>query len=122
MAQSNVIEMSSSKVGITRMGSRIVLTPRGPVTFQNLDSLKNMFSECMGNKNTEIILDCKAISFMDSETLEFIMQIHEGLKKQRGILKLINVNAICRDIFIVTRLINVFYLYDDIHMAIKSGS
>ena len=121
MTQSNVLEMNSSKIGITRVGSKNVLTPKGSISYQNIDVLKTMFNECLGNNKTEIILDCKAVSFIDSKALEFILGMHDELKKQGGILKIININEICRDIFIATRLINVFHIYDDIHKAIRSG-
>ena len=120
MAQNDFLQMNSSGIGITRIGSKSVLTPRGAITYRNIDNLKSMFNECIGNNKTEIILDCKAISFLDSEVLEYILKIHEELRNQGGILKLININAICRDIFLVTRLINVFYIYDDIHKAIRN--
>jgi anti-anti-sigma factor len=113
--------MSPSKIGMTRVGSRTVLTPKGALTYQNIDVLTNMFNECLGKNKTEIILDCKTVSFIDSEALEYLFKMHEELKKQGGILKIINVNAICQDIFIVTRLINTLHIYEDIHKAIKSG-
>jgi anti-anti-sigma factor len=121
LTNSNAAEMSSSKIGISRVGSRTVLTPKGSITYQNIEVLTTMFNECMSKNKTEIILDCKTVSFVDSESLEFILQMNEDLEKQGGKLKLINVNAICRDIFIVTRLVNILHIYEDIHKAIRSG-
>ena len=121
MARGNLLEVNSSKIGITRVGSKNILTPKGPVTQQNIEALKTMFNESMGNNKSEIILDCKSVPFMDSKALELILEMHDELKKQGGTLKLININAVCRDIFIVTRLINVFHIYDDIHKAIRGG-
>ncbi len=103
------------------MGSRTVLTPRGSITHQNIEALKTMVGECTNNNRSEVILDCKTISFMDSEVLQFILKMHEDLKRQGGLLKIINVSPICRDIFLVTRLNNVFHIYEDIHKAIRSG-
>ena len=121
MEPSNVLESSSSKIAIARVGSRNVLTPKGSITYQNLDTLKIMFKECLNGNKNEIILDCASVSFMDSETLEFLVGIHEDLKKQGGSLKLINVTDICQDIFIATRLINFFNIYQDIHQVLRSG-
>ena len=80
-----------------------------------------MFNECISQNKTELILDCKAVSFMGSEALEFFLRMH-GVLKDRGreCLKFINVNPICRDIFISTRLINILYVHEDIHEAIRS--
>jgi anti-anti-sigma factor len=121
MESSHALSSSSSKIGITRVGSRNVLTPKGSVTYQNLDTLKIMFKECLNGNKNEIILDCAAISFLDSETLEFLIGMHEDLKNRGGSLKLVNVTDICQDIFIATRLINLFNLYQDIHQVLRSG-
>jgi len=121
MEPSNALESPSSIIAITRVGSRNVLSPKGSVTYQNLETLKIMFKECLHGNKTEIILDCAAISFVDSETLEFLVGMHEDLKKRGGSLKLINVTDICQDIFIATRLINLFNIYQDIHKVLRSG-
>ena len=121
MEPGNALESRSSKIAITRVGSRNVLTPKGSITYQNLQNLKIMFKECLNGNKTEIILDCAAISFLDSETLEFLVGIHKDLKNQGGSLKLINVTDICQDIFIATRLINLFNIYQDIHQVLRSG-
>lgn len=121
MPSSDPAEVSSSAIGISGVGSRTILTPKGSITYQNMDALTTMFNECMSKNKTEIILDCKAVSFIDSESLEFILHMNDELKKQGGKLKLINVNEICRDIFIATRLVNTLYIYEDIHQAIRSG-
>lgn len=121
MEPSNTPESSSSKIAITRVGSRNVLSPKGSITYQNLETLKIMFKECLNGDKREIIFDCAAISFLDSETLEFLVGMHEDLKKRGGSLKLINVTDICRDIFIATRLINLFNIYQDIHKVLRSG-
>lgn len=121
MEPSQGLSSGSSKIAITRVGSRNVLTPKGSITYQNLDTLKIMFKECLNGNKSEIILDCAAISFLDSETLEFLIGMHEDLKNRGGSLKLINVTDICQDIFIATRLINLFNLYQDIHQVLRSG-
>ena len=116
----NVIEMKPSRVGMSKLGARMVLTPKGTVTDQNCASLENMFNECVEQRKTEVILDCKAISFMDSAALELVHKMHDDLKMRGGILKVINLNPVCRDIFLATRLINTLHVYDDIHEAIRS--
>jgi anti-anti-sigma factor len=121
MEPSTTLESSSSKIAITRVGSRNVLTPKGSITYQNLETLKIMFRECLNGNKTEIILDCAAISFLDSEALEFLVGMHEELKKRGGSLKLTNVSGICEDILIATRLINLFNIYKDIHQVLRSG-
>ena len=108
------------KIAKSRVGSRSIITPETSLTGKDLDSLDQINKEITGKGRSEIILDMKSVSFVDSEVLEYILKIHEDLKIKGGYLKLINVNTICRDIFTATRLVNALYIFDDIHEAIRN--
>ena len=114
-----VIEMAPSKIGTARISSRTIITPKESLTYQNCEELEAMFNDSLDQHKTEIILDFKAVSFLDSEALELLVRIHEELRNRGGMLKIIGIDAVCRDILNATRLINVFHLYEDIHKAIK---
>ncbi len=116
------IQLKPTTISITKIASRTVLTPKGPLTYQNSDELETMFNECIIQGSKEIILDFKAVSFMDSEVLELLIRMHETLTKQGGMLKIINLDAVCKDILIATRLINVLHVFKNINNAIKSLS
>jgi len=73
----------------------------------------------MNQERTEIILDFKGLSFLDSAALELLVNMHEELRNRSGKLKIVGLDAVCRDILLVTRLINVFYVYENIHDAVK---
>ena len=114
-----VIEMTSSKIGTSRVSSRRVIAPRESLTYRNCEEVEVMFNSCLDQHKTEIILDCKAVSFLDSEALELLVRIHEELRNRGGVLKIIGIDAVCRDILNATRLINFFHVYEDIHKAVK---
>jgi anti-sigma B factor antagonist len=113
----NVIEMKPGKPG-----SRAILTLKNALTYQNCGELESKLHECMEQHKTEIILDFKALTFIDSEGLELLVRIHETLRNRGGLLKLTSVRGICRDILMVTRLANIFHFHEDIHQAIKRGA
>ncbi|MFC1822193.1 STAS domain-containing protein [Thermodesulfobacteriota bacterium] len=115
-----VIELKSARTGAGRIGGRTVLNPKTSITYQNSEEIEAMIHDSLKRNKTEIILDCKSVSFMDSVALELINQVHEDLKNRGGILKLVGLNAICRDILLATRLMNEFNVYTDVHEAIKS--
>jgi len=114
-----VIEMTPSKTGTARVSSKTIIAPKESLTYQNCEELEAMFNDSMDQNKTEIILDFKAVSFLDSEGLALLVRIHEELRNRGGILKIIGIDAVCRDILNATRLINVFQVYEDIHKAIK---
>ena len=110
---------TSSTVSIARVGSRSVLTPKKSLTYENREELRATFEECLKQQKSDIILDCKAISYMDSEALELVVYMHEELRNRGNLLKIIGLNEVCRDIFVATRLIHL-HVYQDIHEAMKS--
>ena len=114
-----VVEMTPSKIGTASVSSRTILAPKESLTYQNCEKFEALIKDGLDQQKTEIILDFKRISFMDSEGLELLLRMHGELKDRGGALKLIGLNAICLDILKATELIKVFRIYDDIHKAIK---
>jgi anti-anti-sigma factor len=112
--------MTPSGIDTGNLGTRAVLAPKEALTFQNCKALAAKFQEFMNQGKTEIILDCKAVSFIDSAALELLIKIHDDLKARGGVLKLIELDEVCADILLATRLINVFFVYENIHQAVKS--
>ena len=114
-----VIEINPSKTGGIQGGSRTILPLKNAVTHENCAELEAAFQECIDNNKTEIILDCRALTFLDSEALELLVRMHEDANSRSSELKLISLNKVCSDILIATRLMNILNVYKDIHGAIK---
>ena len=110
-----VIDINSSKTGGIQGGSRTILPLKNAVTHQNCAELETAFQECVDNNKTEIILDCRALTFLDSEALELLIRMHEDADSHGCELKL----KVCSDILVATRLMNILNVYKDIHGAIK---
>ena len=117
-----VIETKSSKINTAKISTRTVLVPKESLTYQNCEELEAMFEECLNQHKTEIILDLKAVSFLDSKALELLIRMHDELRNRGGALKIIGMDSICRDILTATRLIYVFQVYNDIHKAVRDVS
>lgn len=111
---SKVFEIIPSRIGISKFNGKTILSPKGSLTFQNIEELEAMLDELINKHEPEVLLDCKAVSFVDSEALELFLRVHHELKNRGRILKLININEICRDIMLATRLINVLHIREDI--------
>ena len=118
--ENRVIETIPSKIGKGEAGTMTVLAPKESLTYQNCKELEATFNECINQYKNKIILDCEGIFFIDSEGLELLVRIDEKLRKGGGILKIVGLNDVCGDIFVATRLINIFFVYKDIHEAIRS--
>ena len=117
-----IVEMKTSKMGMATSGARTILTPKTSITYETREKLETTFKECLEQRKTEVILDCKAVSFLDSEGLELLVQMHQELKDRGGVLKIIGMNPVCRDILMATRLIGSLHVHEDIHAALRGGS
>ena len=117
-----VIEMKTSKMGMAKGGARTILAPKASVTHETREDLETTFNECLEQRKTEVILDCKAVSFLDSEGLELFVHMHEELKERGGVLKIIGVNPVCRDILRATRLSSSLNVHEDIHDALRGDA
>jgi anti-anti-sigma factor len=122
MKQGYTPEAENSKISASKIGSRNVLTPKGSLTYQNIETLKTLVDECLKENHSELILDCAGVTFMDSETLECMLEMHDRMREQGSSLKLINLTGVCLDIMIATRLIHIFHVYKDIHKILRNGS
>ena len=112
----------SSKIGVSKVGPRMVLVPSEALTHQNCTDLQTAFNSCLSHQKVEIILDLNEAPLLDSEALELLVRMHEELKSRGSTLKVIRLNATCKDILIATRLMTVFSVYPNISEAIRSGS
>jgi len=99
-------------------GSRTVLAPESSITHENCHELEERIDDAVKKNKTEIILDCKNVPFLDSAALELLVKTHDEMSNKRGALKIAGLNAVCRDILMATRVINLLNIYDDIHKAI----
>jgi anti-anti-sigma factor len=117
----NDTETGPSKISVTKVGASSVLTPKESLTYQNCEDIQALAKGLLDQNKTRILLDCKTTDYFDSKALEFLIQLHEDLEKRGGILKITSLNAICRDILMATRLVNVLNVYEDIAEALRSN-
>ena len=102
-------------------GARTILTPKVPATYDHCEELEAMLKEMINQHKTEVILDCKAVPFIDSAGLELLVGIDRELHERGGTLKIVGLNEVCKDILVATRLIDHLYVYADVHEAIRNG-
>ena len=116
----STIDDNTTKISKVKVGANIVLAPKKSLIHKNCEELEALFDELIGQNRIRIILDFKTVPFIDSMTLELLIKCHDELKNRGGALKLIALNSVCRDILLVTRLINIFNVYEDINEALRS--
>jgi len=102
------------------INGRTVLMPEGSITYEECLEIEKKIDDAIHQNKVNIILDCKHVSFLDSAALELLVQSHITLKGRGGTLKIVGLNDVCRDILVVTRIINALFVYKDIHEAMRN--
>lgn len=104
--------MTSADTGITtkNINGKTVIIPSGPLTLKNSVNLETVFNDLMKHAITDIILDMGQVAFLDSAALELLIAMQGQLKQAGNELILLDINEVCRDILICTRMINGFKL------------
>ncbi|MFC1516180.1 STAS domain-containing protein [Thermodesulfobacteriota bacterium] len=113
-------DRQSSQISSSRVGASNVISPSGLLTYQNRDKLEAVFDELISQNRTRIILDFKSVIYLDSEALELLVKVHSTLKTGGGVLKVVGFNPVCRDIFLATRLNNIFHIHEDLAEALRN--
>jgi anti-anti-sigma factor len=114
--------MTQPKIVVTKVGSHTVLVLGDSITYQNCEELEAQIRKIIGGNQSAILFDCKGVSYLDSKALEMLLRIQEAIKEQGRQMKIVGLNAVCRDILIATRLINQFRTYQDMKEAVRETS
>jgi anti-anti-sigma factor len=101
------------------VGFNTVLTIKEALTYKTCDELEKVFNQLTKVNRNRIVIDFRAVPFLDSEALELLLTMHESLVSSCGILKLFGLNGTCRDILITTRLVTLFHVYGDMPEALR---
>jgi anti-anti-sigma factor len=99
---------SIKDIAMKNINGRTVLGPVNSLTHKNCDQLDRLFKDLLSKDVVDIGINMKAVSFLDSCALELLVDMQSQLKKKGRDLILSDVNDVCRDILVCTRLINAF--------------
>lgn len=83
---------------------------------------KEEILKSVGAEASRVVLDFKAVSFIDSACLGVLVFLLRKLKSQGGDVRISGLQEEVRSIFQITRMDRVFKLYDQVDEAVKSYS
>ena len=112
----------SAKIHTATVGINTVVIVKESLTYKSCDELAKIYNQLFREGRDRIVLDFRAVPFLDSQALELLYSMHEALGHSGGILKIFGLNATCRDILAATRLINVFHVYGEMAEALRGDA
>jgi anti-anti-sigma factor len=108
MTEQTTQNNGTKDISVRNMNGKTVLAPITALTQKNCDHLDTLSGLLIKKGLTEIILDLKQVTYFDSKALELMVDLQKKLIPVGGKLMLINLNDICKNTLICTRLINQF--------------
>ncbi len=88
-----------------------------PSQNQGTDSSANEISSTVRG----LVLDIKAVPFIDSAGLEYLLDLRDRISAESGTLKLVNIDENVSKILEITQLDIAFERFDDLSQAIKTA-
>jgi anti-sigma B factor antagonist len=108
------------KVKTQDYGDVTVVALHGDLDADFTELLQNTISNVVAKRRAGIVLDMRAVGFIDSKGLELLLWIRQYCSENRTQLRLAGLDEHCAKILEVTRLDSEFDRYTELAEAVKS--
>jgi anti-sigma B factor antagonist len=109
------------KLSVRKVKDIVVIDVDGKIVLGDGDvEIKEAVDSLLKKGNINIILNLAKVPYLDSAGLGEIMRCFTALRKDGGDFKLLSPNQRIIDLLSITKLFNVFDIYDNEPSAIKS--
>ena len=102
-------------------GQAVVLNCKGELTADSLDAFKRAVDHQLQDAQVrDLVLNLEEVPFLDSEALEYLLDLQERLSERLGQVKLARPDENVSKILEITRLDNAFETFEDVSEAVKT--
>ena len=108
------------KIEIQQYNDVFVLQLQGEFTGDTIKSLEDATSNVFASKVSGIVLDMTKVVFIDSQALEYMVDLSEKCRDTTRQLKIAGLDENCTTILELTRLLPQFDTYVELTEAVKS--
>ncbi len=104
-------------------GKLVVLEPKGNyVGGDETDDLRNEFKKLSDEGNLKLVVDLGEVSYLNSSALGVLIATHTNYAKRGGKIKLCQLNKNIENLFVITKLSQIFDSYPSQMEAVASFS
>jgi anti-sigma B factor antagonist len=109
------------KVSAESYGHAVILNLKGEISEDDLSLLNQAVEHQLADPEVvDMVLNLEGVPFLDSATLEYMLDLQDRLAERFGQVKLVEVNENVMTILEITRLRSSFEIYADIAEAVKA--
>ena len=108
-------------IGERSVGDVTVVDVGGRITIQEgADQFRDLTRDLIRQGRVKLVLNLREVPYIDSTALGEIIRSYTSVIRKGGSVKLLNVSAHVHQLFVMTRLLSVFDLFDSETEAVKS--
>ena len=108
------------KIELQKYNDVMVLQLQGDFTTETLKSLEDAASNAFAAKVSGFVLDMTKVVYMDSQALEYLVDLGEECRENTRQLKIAGLDEKCTKILELTRLLPQFDTYAELTEAVRS--
>ncbi|MDN5280829.1 MAG: anti-sigma factor antagonist [Clostridiales bacterium] len=97
-----------------------VIDIQGEITFENSDELRDVIDQLIENNQIRIVVDLAQLKYMSSAGMGVLVHGLKSSRSKGGDLRLINLGAKMRRVFLITQFTHQFMVYNDLTEAVNS--
>ncbi|HNV69479.1 MAG TPA: STAS domain-containing protein [Candidatus Ozemobacteraceae bacterium] len=103
-----------------REESVVVIDVKGEITFENADLLRDKLNELCDQGKCRLIIDLANLKYMSSAGMGVLVHGLKRTRQGKGDLKLVNLNAKMRRVFLITQFTHHFSVFPTLDEAVQS--
>lgn len=109
------------EIGNERLNDLNVLTLSGRLDAGSAERFISCIKELLEGHQTRFILDMKSLDFLDSTGVGMLLSAHRLVTGRGGAIKICNIQRQVKSLLLLTRLGEIFELFDDRESAIETA-
>ena len=102
------------------VGPRTVVAVEGEIDVSSADALRDQISELLERDRTDLVIDLRAVRFMDSTGLGVLVGTLKKVRLAGGQLQLVIDSERLLKVFRITALLQVFTVHDTVQAALDA--
>ena len=102
------------------VGPRTVVAVEGEIDVSSVDGLRDRLAELLDRDRTDLIIDLRAVRFMDSTGLGLLVGTLKKVRLAGGQLQLVIDSERLLKVFRITALLQVFTVHDTVEAALDA--
>lgn len=108
-------------ISCSQIEGKVVVHVAGRMDAENAAQLEGQCESCIAEGNIGLIVDLGELSYVSSMGLRSFVKIAQKLKSKGGELRICRLTGLVRQVFEITRLNQVFPIYDSVESAVTGG-